>query len=102
VTGDDKAVSKFKLANLIPGDILFCTDPDGRESKAIRTATGSPFSHAAIYKGELNFLEAADYGVSNFNYLRFGIASIEVERSGLSIENHGPIGILCCQGIDSR
>jgi hypothetical protein len=74
-TGDDKAESKFKLAHLIPGDILFCTDPDGRESKAIRTATGSPFSHAAIYKGELNFLEAADYGVSNFSYARFGIAS---------------------------
>ncbi|MBP1848261.1 cell wall-associated NlpC family hydrolase [Rhizobium petrolearium] len=74
-TDNYKAVSKFKLANLMPGDILFSTDPEGRESKAIRTATGSPFSHAAIYRGELNFLEAADYGVINFNYFRFGITS---------------------------
>jgi hypothetical protein len=37
----------------------------------------------AIYKGEFNFLEAADYGVQNFNYMRFGIVSkdnIQIRR----------------------
>jgi hypothetical protein len=66
---------KFKLADLDIGDILFCTDPVSYESKAIRTTTRSPFSHVAIYKGEMNFLEAADYGVINFNFMRFGIRS---------------------------
>ena len=74
-TGGGDTSPKYKLTNLMPGDILFFTDPKGRESRAIRTATGSKFSHVAIYKGEMNFLEAADFGVINFNYFRFGIAS---------------------------
>lgn len=68
------AKAKYKLDNLEPGDILFCASK-GKESKVIRAATNSDFSHVAIYAGDNNFVEAADYGVINFNIQRFGILS---------------------------
>ena len=71
----DHGACRFRLVDLEPGDILFSTNPNSLESNVIRRATRSPFSHVAIYRGEFNFLEAADFGVSNFNHKRFGIHS---------------------------
>ena len=53
-------------SKLRPGDILLCTDPDGRVSKIIRQATQSPYSHAAIYIGDGEFVEAVGLGVRRF------------------------------------
>lgn len=84
----DRGEPKHKLVGLEVGDVLFSTDPSSQESALIRAATGSPFSHVAIYKGEFNFLEAADYGVLNFNHMRLGIrdkANVQIRRLDAAI-----------------
>jgi Permuted papain-like amidase enzyme, YaeF/YiiX, C92 family len=86
--------ANYRLGNLEPGDILLSTDPDSFQSMAIRTATRSPFSHASIYDGNLNFYEAIGHGVVNFNYLRFGIHSkdnVRVLRLKQNIPNSSNI-----------
>jgi uncharacterized protein YycO len=47
---------------LRPGDVIFSTER-AAESFAIRTATGSPYSHAAIYLGHAQYAEAVGLGV---------------------------------------
>lgn len=87
-------IARYKLGQLQPGDILLSTDPDSSESKAIRVATRSLFSHASIYDGDFNFYEAVDDGVVNFNYLRFGIFSkenVRVLRLKPSITDHSSV-----------
>jgi len=46
---------------------MLSTDAKSPESALIRAATLSSFSHASIYDGQLNYYEAADDGVANFN-----------------------------------
>jgi len=53
-------------SKLLPGDILLCTDPDSPVSKAIRRATQSRYSHAAIFIGNGGFVEAVGSGVRRF------------------------------------
>ena len=64
VTGD--FLHYIDSSKLRPGDILLCTDPDGRVSKIIRRATGSRYSHAAIFIGDGEFVEAVGLGVRRF------------------------------------
>ena len=49
-------------AALRPGDIILSTER-ATESFAIRAATWSPYSHAAIYLGHSKFAEAVGLGV---------------------------------------
>jgi hypothetical protein len=89
-------VARYALANLQAGDILLSTNPDSIESMGIKAATRSPFSHAAICDGSLNFYEAADNDVLNFNYMRFGISSkdnVRVLRLKSNVEDHRSIAL---------
>lgn len=67
--------ARYRLHNLKPGDILLSTVPKSPISRAIRVATQSPFSHAAIFWRDFTFLEARDVGVANFSLLRKAIHS---------------------------
>jgi hypothetical protein len=96
-------VAQYALASLHAGDILLSTNPDSIESMVIRVATRSPFSHAAIYDGSLNFYEAADTDVLNFNYMRYGIFSkdnVRVLRLKSSIEGHGNIALSAARAAE--
>ena len=87
-THQRQSMSKCKATNLgvpsyrfghalLPGDIILSTVRNSFESKLIRLATGSPFSHAALYRGEMNVLEAIDFGVTNYSIMRRGVRDHE-------------------------
>jgi uncharacterized protein YycO len=62
----DEKVYLIDAGKLLPGDILLCRDPDGAVSQTIRTMTDSRYSHAAIYVGNGEFVEAIGSGVRRF------------------------------------
>lgn len=68
---DEKLVYKFNESAMRVGDILLSTDQTAKASKAIRIATNSPYSHAAICNKPPEFLEAIGSGVSRLNMTRF-------------------------------
>jgi hypothetical protein len=99
----ERGEPKYKLVDLELGDLLFTTDPNSQESALIRAATKSFFSHVAIYKGEFNFLEAADYGVLNFNHMRFGIrdkANVQVRRLSPLIPNRDRLALAAVEAAE--
>jgi len=70
----DACIPKYRFGgDLLPGDIIFSTVENSSISRTIRTATNSGFSHAAIYRGEMNVLEAIGVGVTNYSIMRRGI-----------------------------
>ncbi len=83
-SGDPKElVPRFKLSHFRSGDILLSTVQQSTTSAAIRAATGSRFSHAAIHWRGLTFLEAIGPGVCTFNILASAIcdrANVRVLR----------------------
>jgi uncharacterized protein YycO len=64
--------------NLIsPGDVLLTSSPSGWESKAIRAATGAPFSHAALCVRYGQFIEAIGPGVCRLAIMATGARAKE-------------------------
>jgi len=59
------------------GDILLTTDPEGKESKAIRVITNSPFSHAALCIEYGHFIEAIGPGVCRLAIMGTGARAKE-------------------------
>jgi uncharacterized protein YycO len=76
---------------LRPGDIILSTVPDSMISTVIRTATRSSFSHAAVYRGEMNVLEAIGVGITNYSIMRRGVRDkkhVRVLRVAPSVESN--------------
>ena len=63
----------YRFGDLCPGDIILSTIPICAISAVIRITTHSQFSHAAVYRGEMNVLEAIEDGITNFNIMRRGV-----------------------------
>lgn len=61
-----RIIPNYKMKDLYPGDVLLSTTHKSIVSAAVRSATKSTFSHAAIYWGDLSFLEAISPGICNF------------------------------------
>jgi hypothetical protein len=57
----------FRCDRLKKDDVLLCTDPDEKMSKAIRLTTGGTFSHAAICTIAPLFIEADLPTVAEFS-----------------------------------
>lgn len=76
----DELLPRFKLSKFRAGDILLSTVQKSAISAAIRAATGSRFSHAAIHWRSFAFLEAIDCGVCTFNVLASAICDRENVR----------------------
>jgi uncharacterized protein YycO len=65
-TVDVELLNYVDSSKLRPGDILLSTDPDSAVSNAIRKTTRSRYSHAAIFIGNGEFVEAVGLGVHRF------------------------------------
>lgn len=67
-------LAKYKFGDGIsPGDIVLSTARQNAASAVIRLATRSAFSHAALYRGEMNVVEAVGVGITNYSITRVGI-----------------------------
>jgi permuted papain-like amidase YaeF/Yiix C92 family enzyme len=102
--GDSRS-ARFKFGSgLCPGDIILSTVPKSGVSSAIRIATRSLFSHAAIYRGEMNVIEAIGVGVTNYSIARRGVrdkANVRILRLGAQVDNHEAITQLAVEAVES-
>ncbi len=71
---EEQPLAKYKFGDGIsPGDIILSTARHSTASAVIRLATRSAFSHAALYRAEMNVVEAVGLGITNYNITRVGI-----------------------------
>lgn len=70
----------YIMAGLEPGDIILSTVLNNPISIAIRTATKSNFSHAAICWNATSCMEAVDHGITSFSNLNRAISDKDSVR----------------------
>lgn len=71
--GAIRSVCLFDVYNLRPGDVVL-ERGSGSKSRAIRTVDLGDYSHALIFLGGTDFLEAVDIGARVISYVRVPIA----------------------------
>jgi len=67
--------SNYMMAGLDPGDIILSTVLSNPISTAIRSATKSDFSHAAICWNATSCMEAVDHGITSFSHFNRAISN---------------------------
>jgi len=75
---------------LKPGDVLLTRGPGKKPSKVIATATGGPYSHAALIVNFASMFESEDMGVG---YTLLRIHRVEETKNG-------PRFLSCLEGIE--
>lgn len=71
-------------------DVILSTVPHSAISTVIRTATRSAFSHAAVYRGQMNVLKAIGVGITNYSIMRRGVRDknhVRILRVAPSVES---------------